>query len=184
MRKPSTLFNEKWIKDLVNALLKRFPEIEEVYLLSGVARGERGQVPDYNLLLFAGYDNAVALMIALARAEAELYSTDGLVHIYVENYGTTLNRAWGGRLIPHSELKFWKEGSDYVLIWAKDEDETQRLSYRIQFPNDRRSADRRRQNVWQDDWPFEDRRSQDRRDGVETEDDVEDLTAIDWDNLV
>jgi hypothetical protein len=164
MRKPSTLFNEKWIKDLVKVIVTRFPEIEEVYLLSGVARGERGQVPDYNLLVYAGYDHAVALMTALARAEAELYSTDGLVHIYVENYGATLNRAWGGRLIPHAELKYWKAGSDFVLIWARDESEEQRLEYRIQAPHDRRSADRRQRHVRQEDLPFEDRRAQKRRD--------------------
>lgn len=181
MRKPSTLFNEKWIKDLVHILVNRFPEIEEVYLLSGVARGERGQLPDYNLLLYAGYDNAVALMTALARAEVELYSTDGLVHVYVENYGATLNRAWGGRLIPHAELQYWKEDSDYVLVWARDEAEGQRLKYRIESPHDRRSADRRQQNQWQEDWPFEDRRAQERRDEME---ELEDVTAIDWDNLI
>jgi len=181
MRKPSTLFNEKWVKDLVNVIVKRFPEIEEVYLLSGVARGERGQVPDYNLLVYAGYDNAVSLMTALARAEAELYSTDGLVHIYVENYGATLNRAWGGRLIPHSEVKYWNADSDYVLVWVRDEAEEQRLTYRIEAPHDRRSADRRQHQMRCEDLPFNDRRAQARRD---LEDEEEDETVTDWDNLI
>jgi len=181
MRKPSTLFNEKWVKDLVGVIVKRFPEIEEVYLLSGVARGERGQVPDYNLLLYAGYDNAVSLMTALARAEAELYTTEGLVHIYVENYGATLNRAWGGRLISHSELKYWKPDSDYVLVWARDEEEEQRLTYRIAAPHDRRSADRRQRSVRREDLPFDDRRAGSRRD---IEEDEEAETITDWDNLI
>src|SRR5688500_18254370 len=98
--------NDEGLREFVETLLQRFPEIEEVYLV-GSARGLVGQRPDISLLLYVPYEEAVELMRGLARAELELRTTDMVVHLYVEYYGVTLSGLWGGSLIPYSEVKQW-----------------------------------------------------------------------------
>jgi hypothetical protein len=133
---------EPWVGEWFAKILERHPEIEQVYILGGKARGPQGQKPDYSFLLYAGYDNALDLLRSLAREEGEMRSQDAIIHLYVENYGATLCGLWGGALIPNDLSQEWEEGRDYRL-WIELSDRARPLSERLRLPLERRKADRR-----------------------------------------
>jgi hypothetical protein len=135
---------EPWLQEWLAKIVERHPEIEQVYLLGGKARGPQGQKPDFSFLLYAGYDNALDLLRSLAREEGELRNVDAIVHLYVENYGATFCGLWGGGLIPNELLQDWEEGRDYRL-WLERSDRARPLSERLRLPLERRTADRRRE---------------------------------------
>lgn len=133
---------EPWLQKWVASLLKDYPEIEQVYILGNQARGPRGQKPNYSLLFYAGYDRALKLMMALARAEDELRPDDGIVHLYVENYGATFCGLWGGALIPNSLNCSWLDGFDFQL-WIETGQNLRPLQERLRLPEERRQGERR-----------------------------------------
>jgi hypothetical protein len=134
---------EAWLEEWIQPLLAAHPEIEQVYLLGDRARGPQGQKPDYSLLFYAGYDNALELMMALAREEEERRTNDGILHLYVENYGATFCGIWGGALIPNNLNSDWREGTDF-LLWIERGSRARPLSERLRLPLERRFGDRRR----------------------------------------
>lgn len=141
--KPARLsLPEEWVGDWFAPILNRFSEIEQVYILGDGARGPHGQKPDYSLLLYAGYDRALDLMTQLSRAEDEYRCHDGIVHLYVENYGATFCGIWGGALIPNELNRTWIEGRDY-LLWVERGDAARPLCERLRLPLERRGAERR-----------------------------------------
>src|SRR5438105_198083 len=87
------------LREFVNQLVEEFPHLQEVHVLGPEARGQHGQRPDYSVLLFAGYENSVDLMTALARRQFDLAPEDLILHVYVEYYGGAISGVWGGRLI-------------------------------------------------------------------------------------
>ena len=133
---------EPWLQLWLAPLLKRHPEIEQVYLLGNQARGPYGQKPNYSLLFYAGYDNALGLLTSLAREEETLRPEDEILHLYVENYGGTFCGIWGGALIPNDLNHNWIEGSDYKL-WIEVSGNSRPLSERLRSPQDRRQRERR-----------------------------------------
>jgi len=133
---------EPWLQSWISPLLRRHPEIEQVYLLGNQARGPFGQKPNYSLLFYAGYDNALGLLMALAREEAALRTDEGILHLYVENYGATFCGIWGGALIPNELNRDWIEGADYHL-WIDLSENSRPLSQRLLLPQERRKSDRR-----------------------------------------
>ena len=135
---------EAWLQTWIDELLKRHPEIDQVYLLGNQARGPRGQKPNYSLLLYAGYDHALGLMMALARVEDEQRPADGIIHLYVENYGATFCGLWGGALIPSSLNCDWLEGFDFDL-WIDVSGKSRSLQERLRLPEERRQGERRDQ---------------------------------------
>jgi hypothetical protein len=134
---------EAWLEDWAVALWNDFPEVEQIYLLGDRARGPQGQKPDYSLLLYGGYDRALELMTTLARTQDERRATDGIIHLYIENYGTTFCGIWGGALIPNDYNRDWEEGHDYVL-WKTRGGAALPLAERLRLPLERRIAQRRR----------------------------------------
>jgi hypothetical protein len=173
--KPRTLAPpESWLEEWIAPLLDLHIEIEQVYLLGDRARGPQGQKPDYSLLFYAGYDNALELLMSLAREEERWRTSDGILHVYVENYGATFCGIWGGALIPNGLNRDWRENDDY-LLWIDRGDKTRSLSDRLRMPFERRKGDRRRREAapepTRDDLPplfssppsTEDRRANDRR---------------------
>lgn len=133
---------EPWLHEWITPLLQRHPEIEQVYVLGKKARGAYGQKPDYSLLLYAGYNRALELMMALARAEENYRTMDGIIHLYVENYGATFCGIWGGSLITHELNRDWQNGIDY-LLWVEQSTVAGSLADRLRQPEDRRRGDRR-----------------------------------------
>ena len=135
---------EPWLQKWIAELMKRHPEIEQVYLLGNQARGPRGQKPNYSLLLYAGYDHALNLMMALAREEDEVRPADEIIHLYVENYGATFCGLWGGALIPNALNCDWLEGFDFSL-WIDVGRNSRPLLERLRLPEERRQGERRDQ---------------------------------------
>lgn len=133
---------ESWLEEWIQPVLRDHPEIEQVYVLGDRARGPQGQKPDYSLLFYAGYDQALDLMIALAREEEDRRTTDGILHLYVENYGATFCGLWGGALIPNNLNNDWQEENDYKL-WIERGTNARPLSERLRLPLERRIGDRR-----------------------------------------
>lgn len=133
---------EAWLASWIAPVLARYAAIEQVYLLGNHARGRYGQKPDYSLLLYAGYDRALELLTSLARDENELRTTDGIVHLYVENYGATFCGIWGGGHIPNELNRAWEAGADY-LLWIERGDQARLLSERLSLPLERRAGQRR-----------------------------------------
>lgn len=162
-----TAARDEWMHGFVKKLVQRYPQIEEAYLLGDRARGTLGQLPDFNLLLYAGYDNALDLLMAMARAQHELcpIDADAIVHVYVENYGGTLTGIWGGSLIQNTELRQWHEGSDYIIVYSGTETEKIGLPGRIADPYERRQQERRLQERRRDGRETPGRRQTDRRQG-------------------
>jgi hypothetical protein len=133
---------EAWLKVWAEALWNDFPRIEQIYVLGDRARGPQGQKPDYSLLLYAGYDRALELMTALAREEDARRASDGIVHLYIENYGATFCGIWGGALITNEYNSDWEEGHDYVL-WKERGSAARPLGERLSLPLERRRRQRR-----------------------------------------
>jgi hypothetical protein len=134
---------EPWLEEWVTSLWESFPEIEQIYVLGDRARGPQGQKPDYSLLLYAGYDRALELMTTLAREEDKRRASDGIIHLYIENYGATFCGIWGGALIPNEYNNDWEEGHDYVL-WKERGSAARPLRERLRLPLERRQTERRR----------------------------------------
>lgn len=136
------LHPESWLKQWTAQLLKRHPNIEQVYLLGDKARGPFGQKPNYSLLFYAGYNGALDLLMALAREEDKHRPDDGILHLYVENYGATFCGIWGGALIPNELNHDWIEKTDYQL-WLEVASGSRPLSERLRLPEERRQDNRR-----------------------------------------
>ena len=81
-------------------------------------------------------------MTALARVEDELRPADGILHLYVENYGATFCGIWGGALIPNDLNRNWIENLDYRL-WMEVSGNLRPLCERLLLPEERRQNDRR-----------------------------------------
>jgi hypothetical protein len=135
---------DEWLGEWLEQLLAAYPQIEQVYLLGDRARGPQGQKPDYSLLLYAGYDNALSLMTSLARGELALKPSDAILHLYVENYGATFCGIWGGALIPNEYNRDWEDGHDY-LLWKQKNEAAVSLAERLKLPLERRRQQRRQQ---------------------------------------
>jgi hypothetical protein len=133
---------EDWLEEWIKPILSRHLEIEQVYLLGDRARGPHGQKPDYSILLYAGYDRALELLTRLVRGEDCLRTGDGIIHVYVENYGATFCGIWGGALIPNELNREWTEGRDY-LLWIERGNRARPLSERLMLPLERRAGERR-----------------------------------------
>lgn len=161
----TTAARDEWLKTFVEGLVRHFPQIEEVYLLGDRARGVVGQLPDFNVLIFAGYENALELLMALARSQYQLCPMDGdaIVHVYVENYGNTLAGIWGGGHITNEALRNWHQGNDFLILYARQSDQGPGLAARIQDPLERRQQHRRLFERRQESREVSDRRDSDRR---------------------
>lgn len=133
---------EPWLQSWIAPVLQRHPEIEQVYLLGNQARGPFGQKPNYSLLFYAGYDCALELLTSLAREENEFRSDEGILHLYVENYGATFCGVWGGALIPNELNNSWVDEADYKL-WINIASRSRPLCERLRLPEERRQGDRR-----------------------------------------
>ncbi|MBV9864408.1 MAG: hypothetical protein JO316_03610 [Abitibacteriaceae bacterium] len=133
---------DKALQEFVQALLQRFPQLKEVYLLGSKAKGHLGEAPKFRLLLFSGYEDTVQLLLSLERAQSELRPRGVSIYLFVEYYGGTLCGTWGGRLIHHDELKDWQEGQDFLLVAAQG-DGGNHLAQRIKAPIERRQGGRR-----------------------------------------
>ena len=134
---------EPWLQSWILPVLRRHPEIEQVYLLGNQARGPFGQKPNYSLLFYAGYNCALKLLTSLAREESEFRSDEGILHLYIENYGATFCGIWGGALIPNELNNSWVDEVDYKL-WIEISSRSRPLSHRLRLPEERRKGDRRR----------------------------------------
>ncbi len=137
---------EPWLQSWTTPLLRRHPEIEQVFLLGKEARGPFGQKPNYSLLFYAGYDRALDLLTSLAREENEFRCAEGILHLYVENYGATFCGIWGGALIPNDLNNSWVEEVDYKL-WIEISSRSRPLSERLRLPEERRQGERRHASI-------------------------------------
>ena len=137
---------EPWLQSWISPLLRRHPEIEQIYLLGNQARGPCGQKPHYSLLFYAGYDCALELLTALAREEHEFHTDEGTLHLYVENYGATFCGIWGGALIPNVLNNSWIDEVDYQL-WIEISSRSRPLAERLRLPHERRKNDRRHMTI-------------------------------------
>lgn len=130
------------LQELVAALLTRFPQIKEIYLLGPQAGGFLRQEPDFRILLYADYDDVMPLLLALERDQSKLRPAGLVVYVYVEYYDTTLCGLWGAKLLHQRELIDWQQGHEYTLLWSAGG--AGQLAQRIQSPTERRVAERRR----------------------------------------
>jgi hypothetical protein len=147
---------DEWLGEWLEQILAAYSQIEQVYLLGDRARGPQGQKPDYSLLLYAGYDNALDLMTSLAREELTLRPEDAIVHLYIENYGATFCGIWGGALIPNEYNRDWEDSHDY-LLWKQKNETAVSLAERLRLPLERRRSQRRQQYLNGDVAVFDDR---------------------------
>ena len=80
--------------------------------------------------------------MALAREEDQLRPAEGILHLYVENYGATFCGLWGGALIPNALNCSWLENFDFKL-WMAVNENSRPLQERLRLPEERRQGERR-----------------------------------------
>lgn len=119
----STKTPETWLLNLTAKLAGEFSLIKQIYLLVPAVYGSKGTRPNYALLLYAGHDEALELMKQLAPAEEKMRCLEGIVHLYVENYGCNLCGLWGGNVLPREELLQWRE-EDFVPLVIRNRENT------------------------------------------------------------